>query len=223
MEKRLDILHPTAAWVKLEEMMGNECTILDCARISKSGRRVTDLCQKDFDLLSELLRNDHGTPFEHVVFRFHVSAPIFVLRQWMRHRIGTFNEYSLRYREPIAEYYIPPDLPRVGGVDQSSANDRYHDTIQKLFASHADLLAQLKDSGVKPSRAREITRCMLPVATFSEIIWTVNLRSLMNFILLRSDHHAQYEMQQYAIELDRIVKANLPVFHQLWAVKRSDR
>ncbi len=204
---KIEQLHQTAAWVSLEARYGDETTIVDSARLSKSGRRIVDFCQRDTDLLYELVKNGHGTCFEHVVFRFHVSAPIFVLRQWMRHRIGTFNEYSQRYREPIREYYTPPELLN---------NNKYTMLMKEYFDQYDNILYDLTQNGKPRSRAREVARCCVPVSVFSEIVWTVNLRSLMNFLDKRNHPHAQYEILLYAKEIDNIVKSELPVFHQQW-------
>ncbi|MBF0143230.1 MAG: FAD-dependent thymidylate synthase [Magnetococcales bacterium] len=208
-------------FIELEESWGDEATIINTARVSTSNQRVADVAaftDRERQLLYHLLAHNHGTPFETVHFRWRVIAPIFVLRQWMRHRIGSFNEFSQRYRQPISAYFIPDREARtVGGVEVMSEAQlaeycRLMDSLQQFYErSYAETCARLaaaEEGGLVPrlaggrnpyrARARELLRNAMPVATYSDIYWTVNFRSLMNFFDLRRKPEAQTEIRQYA-------------------------
>lgn len=188
--------------VMLLDIMGNEATIVDSARISTSRpvdsfsvESVRERSEKDVNLIKYLQRNKHGTPFEHVVMRWYIKAPLFIVRQWMRHRIGTYSEASMRYRPPSegesldAKYYTPSDLPE-------DLVDEYRFTVERAFNFYNTWYTLLWQDGGN-TRLREMLRGAIPMAAYTEMIWTVNLRSMMNFLSLRTSEHAQYEMQEY--------------------------
>jgi thymidylate synthase (FAD) len=189
-------------YVTLESVSGDETTIINAARVSTSDTHITTLDDRDIRLLHYLQDNRHGTPFEHVTLRFRIKAPIFVLRQWMRHRIGTFNEYSQRYRVPMTEVYTPEDMP-----------DRMRDEYKLLVQACTDFYERWYNEEKNESgngRLREQLRCIMPVATYSEVVWSVNLRSLMNFLALRTTGHAQLEIRQYAEHIEALVQPFFP-------------
>jgi len=240
MDQRLR-LHPEACrrignfgFIELEDSWGDEATILNTARISTTNNRlhsVADFSDRDRRLLYQLLRDQHGTPFETVYFRFRFIAPIFVLRQWVKHRISSWNEFSLRYRKPISEAYIPDlDARSVGGfpVLDDSAMAEYTAFMEQLFRwyeaqyekacarielARSEGLIPAKTGGRDPyrGRARELLRNVLPVATYSDVYWTVNFRSLMNFFRLRRKPDAQYEIRQYADAAYALFAARYPL------------
>jgi thymidylate synthase (FAD) len=177
---RQDILDK--GWLQLEDFMGGDTAVVRAARIcyQSEGRSPRD----DENLIRRLMKSDpqHNTVFEHATFRFGVKCPLFVARQWMRHRICSFNERSLRYCLADREYYVPEqDLP---------AQDAY---IRHMEASF-DVYEQLVQSGWKRERARGV----LGTAIYTEFIWTVNAWSLMNWLYKRLDKGAQWEHRQYA-------------------------
>ncbi|MBF0125546.1 MAG: FAD-dependent thymidylate synthase [Magnetococcales bacterium] len=225
-------------FIELEESWGDETTILNTARISTSNRRinsVTDMTQRDHDLLYHLLKHNHGTPFETVYCRWRVIAPIFVLRQWMRHRMGTFNEFSQRYRMPITACYRPDEAART--VDgwpvltdeqlcrQDALLAQLHRFYQDEYAVACQRIEEAEQNGEIQAdeggrnryrgRARELLRNIMPVATYSDIYWTVNFRSLMNFLMLRRKSDAQYEMRQYADAVWQLFRQRLPILSQV--------
>jgi len=169
-------------WLQLEEFMGGDAAVIRGARICyQSVARSPDA---DVRLIRRLLGSDpkHNTVFEHAVFRFGVKCPLFVARQWMRHRICTFNEKSLRYCVADREYYVPHgDPPEL---------DTY---VQHMEASF-DIYEQLIAAGWKKERARGV----LGTAVYTEFIWTVNAWSLMNWLAKRLNKSAQWEHRQYA-------------------------
>ena len=181
-------------WVQLEEQMGGDAAVIRGARICyQSTARGPEA---DVRLIRRLMSSEpkHNTVFEHAVFRFFVKCPLFVARQWMRHRICTFNEKSLRYCIADREYYVPQGL----------ANTEAY--VRHMEASF-DLYEQLLAAGWK----REQARGVLGTAVYTEFIWTVNAWSLMNWLQKRLDPSAQWEHRQYAKAVLGIYREVMPV------------
>ncbi|MBI4376997.1 MAG: FAD-dependent thymidylate synthase [Elusimicrobia bacterium] len=198
-------------FVRLVDFMGGDQGIVDAARVSYGGKSKGE--EADRRLISYLLRHQHMTPFEHSFFKFHVSCPIFVMRQWIRHRMASYNEISARYVEVRDEFYIPKtwraqDVKNKQGSIAAPALD--HKALTALceaqVRSALEVYRQMLAAGV----AREMARMVLPVNLYTEFYWTVNARSLMNFLSLRADVHAQWEIQQYAEALGRFFESKLP-------------
>lgn len=182
-------------WVQLEEHMGGDAAVIRGARICYQSAACTP--GADARLIRHLMGSEpkHNTVFEHAVFRFGVKCPLLVARQWMRHRIASYNERSLRFCIAEREYYVPEgDLPQV---------DAY---IRHMEASF-DLYQQLISSGWKRERARGV----LGTAVYTEFIWTVNAWSLMNWLHKRLDPSAQWEHRQYAEAILRIYGEIMPI------------
>jgi len=198
-------------FVKLVDFMGGDQRAVDSARVSFGG--TSKGAERDRKLLGYLLAHDHITPFEHSVFQFHIKCPIFVARQWMRHRIASYNEISARYTEVKDEFYIPgafrlqDTINKQGSVaggqlDNTRLLKLYTDSIQASYAAYGEL--------IKAGVAREMARMALPVAQYTQFHWSVNARSLLNFLALRLDAHAQYEIREYATALREIFKEKMP-------------
>jgi thymidylate synthase (FAD) len=177
--------------LELLDQMGGDLSVVNAARVS-FGKRSEEFTDKDAKLIRYLINHKHGTPFEHVTFQFRVRAPLFVVHQWERHRVASYNEESGRYIELRPDFYIKPgqwaDRDR---DDAAIAYDRYQ--------------AKLADGVPK-----EDARMQLPVSLYKEFWWTVNARSLMNFIELRADSHAQWEIRRYAEALEDIFSRVCP-------------
>lgn len=209
--------------VLLHGVFGDEKTIIDHARVSV--RRQADettalLSERDRGLLRRLLADRHGSPFEAVVFRFEVFAPIAVAREWFRHRIGSFNEVSLRYVEADGRFYLPATFRQQVGKAMdyqfvpldAEASQRAADCwLQALDHAWAAYQALLR-LGV----AREQARFVLPLATMTHFFWVVNLRSLFNFLVLRLDQHAMAEIREAAHQVHELAAAALPEAFALW-------
>ncbi len=198
-------------FVRLVEFIGGDLRVVQAARVTFGSSPKGE--DRDRKLIEYLLTHGHITPFEHAAFQFHIKCPIFVARQWMRHRWGSYNEISARYTEVKDEFYQPHEfrvqdtVNRQGSKSGSALNhkalrEKFSQTIQAAYAAYQDLLEQ----GV----AREMARLVLPVCQYTQFYWTVNSRSLMNFIALRADSHAQLEMQEYAVTLSRIFREKMP-------------
>lgn len=193
-------------------VMGGDEDVVRAARVSYAAGTKGE--EADKKLIRYLLEHKHLSPFEHVVFQFLVKCPIFVARQWFRHRIGTFdeggqglvetaghsiNEQSYRYTQAQDEFYLPSELRaqdqknRQGSKAGEFSDDLLREMADSYRRSHA-LYEKLLAAGV----AREQARLVLPLATYTKFYWTCNARSLMNFLALRLDDHAQAEIREYA-------------------------
>jgi thymidylate synthase (FAD) len=198
-------------FVRLVDFMGGDQGVVDAARVSYGG--VSKGAEADKKLIAYLLTHDHGTPFEHSVFKFHVKAPIFVARQWFRHRMASYNEVSFRYTEVKDSFYMPA---RWRGQDKknkqgsTAAAELNQPALHELFKAHVDRALAAYKEMIGLGVAREMARMVLPVNLYTEFYWTVNARSLMNFVSLRADVHAQWEIQQYGEALARAFREEMP-------------
>lgn len=192
MNKR-DVLN--AGHVKLLEFMGGDEAVIRNARLCwRSEHRSNP--QADRNLIKHLITKGHGSPFEAMVFTFEVKAPIFVARQWMRHRIGSYNEESLRYCVAEREFFIPEGL-------DDSLEWAWRQNNERQFSAY--------ELAVKAGMPKEIARSLLPLGVYTRFYWTVNGRSLMNFLKLRTDPSAQKEIRDYAEAILEMVKEVAPV------------
>jgi len=200
-------------FVRLVDMMGDDYSAVKAARVSYGQGLKTP--ERDKALIMYLMEHGHETPFEHIVFTFHVKTPLFVARQWFRHRIGSFNEISQRYTEiKEEEFYIPSnirvnvpeDRQKAVQIEDEQLLEKVRSKMEGIFEESYRVYKDLLDMGV----ARELARVVLPLATYTQFYWTVNARSLMNFLSLRADSHAQWEIQQYALAIAEIFEKTCP-------------
>jgi thymidylate synthase (FAD) len=198
-------------FVRLVDFMGGDQGVVDAARVSYGG--VSKGVDADKKLISYLLKHSHMTPFEHSLFKFHVSAPIFVARQWFRHRFAAYNEISFRYTE-VKDYFYTPETWR--GQDKknkqssTAAASLDQKAIHALFTEQVDASLAAYKKMIELGVAREMARMVLPVNLYTEFYWTVNARSLMNFVSLRADGHAQWEIQQYGEAMAKAFREAMP-------------
>lgn len=197
--------------MRLVEMMGNDQAVVDTARVSFGGTSKGPVADKK--LLFYLMEHQHSTPFEHIVFRFHVKCPIFVARQWMRHRMASYSEVSARYTETPDEFYIPTEW-RVPDTENKQGSIKSDKLENELLSREMKLICDESYNFYKRFLAkgvsREMARMVLPVNMYTQFYWAVNARSLMNFIKLRADTHAQLEIQKYAEAHATIFKEKCP-------------
>jgi len=196
--------------VRLVNFMGGDNAVVQAARVS-FGKGITN-DERDKKLLFYLMANRHETPFEHSVFKFHIKCPIFVARQWFRHRMASYNEISGRYSEMKEEFFMPDVLRtqkarnyKYSEIDES-ANAELTEKIKKHYDFSYKLYHELLERGV----AKEHARIVLPLSLYTQFYWTINARSLMNFLSLRMEEHAQYEIRQYAEVINEIFKEKMP-------------
>lgn len=198
-------------FVRLVDVMGSDQRIVEAARVSTGSK--ADESERDRRLIFFLMEHGHGTPFEKVVFEFHVKCPLFVARQWFRHRVGSFNERSARYRKFEEEYYVPDlaTLPDAYGEDDLQA---YREALGAAYDAYETLYAKAAESPDQRSRAREVWRGLLGTAFYTEFFWTVNFRSLMNFLKLRTHETAQYEIRVYGDAIAKMVRQIVPLSYE---------
>lgn len=206
-------------FVRLDAAMADDLSVVNAARVSFA-RRKEVMDESDAGLVRFLMRDRHGTPFEHNAFRFHVRCPIFVAREWFRHRVGSFNEFSMRYAKATDEFYVPePDDVRsqvgkpgaysfepVGAELAERTRAELTEVYERAFAAYERLV----ELGV----ARELARSVLPVGAYTEFYWTVNARSLMNFISLRNAETAQREIRRYAEACETFLASRMPITYE---------
>lgn len=214
---RIDVLGD--GFVRLDAAMADDLSVVNAARVS-FGTRRDETDDRDVGLVGFLMRERHGTPFEHNAFRFHVRCPIFVMREWIRHRIGSFNELSGRYAKIDEAFYVPavedvrtqvgkPGAYSFESVEQDVAERtraRMEESYRASYTAYEEMLAD----GV----AREVARSVLPVGIMTEFFWTVNARSVMNFLSLRNTEHAQREIRRYAEAVEALFETRMPVTHR---------
>ncbi len=205
-------------FVRVIDYMGDDPAIVQAARVSygRGTRRVSD----DAGLIRYLMRHRHTTPFEMCEIKYHVKLPIFVARQWIRHRTASVNEISARYSVLDKEYYVPaPDnlagqsaTNRQGrgevlaGAEAARVLDILRDDAERAFAHYEAML----DGGL----ARELARMNLTLATYTQWYWKIDLHNLLHFLSLRADPHAQFEIRVYAEAMLETVRRWVPVTFQ---------
>lgn len=224
-------------YVELIDMMPRICpvgrtpefAIVQAARISYEAKELRLRSPAaDRALLKYLYENQHMSPFEMVEFSFHVKAPIFIARQWFRHRAASYNEMSLRYVEATddTDYYQPSEY-RYGVRVQSKTNKQGSDYLDGQDDEQIRDLLRVAESKVQEihaiylqlnelGEAKEISRTFLPVGKYTHFIFKTNLRNLFNFLKLRSDEHAQHEIQVYAKAIIEIIQPMFPVLFEIW-------
>lgn len=196
---------------------GTEQDVIDSARISYG--RGTKKSSSNINLLNYLIEHRHWSCFEMVTLKFYVKAPIFVARQWMRHR-ASYNEYSARYSEMEDSFYIPElsviteqcSINRQARTEKSLDNlnaECFRSNLKKLCSDSYNLYKKALESGIP----RELARTMLPVNIYTKFYYQTNLRDLLHFIELRSEKNAQYEIREYAKALSEIVHIAFPNIH----------
>lgn len=229
-------------FVALDGLLADDLSVVNAARVSLGKRselkRVErerewngvdystvveyELKQADADLIYYLLKNRHGTPFEHNLFRFHVKCPIFVAREWQRHRIGSFNELSGRYAKLEPEFYVPD--PKHVRSQEGKPGEYTFTPADEATASSFTLVLEGKskeafhhyEKALEYGVAKEQARLFLPVNVYTQFFWSVNARSLMNFLSLRTAATAMWEIRQYALAVERYFRDAMPHTHGAW-------
>lgn len=217
-------------YVRLVDSMGDDLSIVRAARVSHDAAwRTGQDAGKDEKLIRYLMKNRHNTPFEMVEFKFEVKLPIFVVRQWHRHRTWSYNEVSARYTELPGEFYVP-ELEVIGIQDTKNKQGRqfrkeenheyaliqsrnlYIDKCKEAYQHYQFLL--------KREWPRELARCILPFSTYTKMFAKVDLHNLFHFLTERLNPGAQYEIQVYAEAMLRLIQPIVPVAVQAWLETR---
>jgi thymidylate synthase (FAD) len=218
---KIDVLDH--GFVRLVDSMGSDLSVVRAARVSYDADwRAGQDAGSDTRLINYLWRNHHTSPFESVQFTFEVKAPIFVFRQWHRHRTWSYNELSARYKELPEEFYVP-DLDKIGsqsltnkqirdmGVNLTKINENKQVQDQQKLYKHCHEAFELYRYLLGEGWPRELARSVLPVNTYSHMFASVNLLNLFKFLSLRDHEHAQYEIQVYAKAMKELIRPVVPV------------
>ena len=224
-------------FVRVVDYMGDDQAIVQAARVSygKGTTRVSE----DRGLIRYLMRHRHSTPFEMCEIKLHVKLPMFIARQWIRHRTASINEYSARYSVLDKEFYIPEEKDlavqsksnKQGRGDTLSAKDSEEALFllkrdaEKSYETYEYLLNESQEGEVldnnRDGLSRELARINLTLNTYTQWYWKTNLHNLMNFIFLRADSHAQYEIRVYANIIYKIMEAWVPITAEAFNSYRS--
>jgi thymidylate synthase (FAD) len=215
-------------FIEVIDKLGTDLTVVNSARVS-FGKRKEKFDDNDRKLVKFLAKNKHWSPFRHLMVQFHVKAPEFVMRQWYKHVVGietasnssakdhAWNELSGRY-VPVTDFYVPSNWRKqssdnkqasLGSIDdQKSANEVFNTAMNNILESYQKLL----DLGV----AKEQARILLPLNQYTEVYWTASFQAIMNFIDLRDESTAQWEIQQYAKVMKDMMLEIYPETSKIW-------
>ena len=225
-------------FVRVIDYMGDDAAVVQAARVSygKGTMKISD----DAGLINYLLRHRHTTPFEMCEIKYHVKLPIFVARQWIRHRTANVNEYSARYSVLDREFYVPEEVhlaaqsssnrqgrgnilggkeaKRVLGILREDAQMTYDHYIEMLNESEEGNIIDVSKEGL----ARELARMNLTLSTYTQWYWKTDLHNLLNFLSLRADTHAQYEIRVYADAMMETLRRWCPITFQSFSDHRVE-
>jgi thymidylate synthase (FAD) len=217
LDKEIKVLD--RGFVRLVDYLGGDARIVAAARVSYGAG--TKSVREDRGLINYLMRNAHTSPFEQVVMTFHVKLPIFVMRQWVRHRTARLNELSGRYSVMTDEFYLPAN----GDVRFQSDKNRQMSSDAEVPAELAESVRKSLDAGQRASYgdyqslierniARELSRINLPLSIYTQIYWQIDLHNLFHFLKLRLDDHSQKEIREYAKVLAAAARAVSPLAYE---------
>ena len=224
-------------FIRVVDYMGDDQAVVQAARVSygKGTKKVTE----DRGLIRYLMRHRHSTPFEMCEIKLHIKLPIFVARQWIRHRTASVNEYSARYSVLDKEFYIPnkENLAIQSNINKQGrgkilSEKRSEEALrllkedaEKTYKTYEFLLNETNEGEIiddnKEGLARELARINLTLNTYTQWYWKTNLHNLMNFVHLRADDHAQYEIRVYANIIFNIMKSWVPLTSEAFESYRS--
>jgi thymidylate synthase (FAD) len=195
--------------VHLIDHMGNDASIVQAARVSYG--QGTKTVSEDRHLIRYLMRNWHTTPFEMVEFKFRVKVPIFVARQWLRHRTASVNEVSARYSEVKNEYWVPDEYRGQSSTNkQGSSGETLTNLTTHPQEYSSEIAFDVYEGLLSKGVSRELARAHLPQSTFTEFYWKINLHNLFHFLRLRLDEHAQEEIREPAKMVFELIKPIVP-------------
>jgi len=221
-------------FIRLVDYMGSDDRIVQSARVSYG--KGTKSFRQDKGLINYLLRNEHTSPFEQVSFTFHAKMPVFVARQWVRHRTAKLNEISGRYSVMKNEFYVPfpediayQSSDNKQGRSETVMDDSVKQEIINNITENQNHAYEEYTNLIDKNVAKELARINLPLSLYTEWYWKIDLHNLFHFLKLRMDHHAQYEIRVYADKIFWLVKKVCPLAceafeeHILNSIKFSGR
>ena len=211
---------PDGGFCHLDAVLADDLSVVNAARVS-FGTRKSQMDSADIGLIGFLMRERHGSPFEHNFFRFHVRAPIFVVREWFRHRIGwSYNEMSGRYTELPSQAWVPrleeirTQVGKPGAYTYESVSPDVADAAREEILLSNQTAWVSYNSLLEMGVAKEVARTVLPVGNFTEFFASCNARSLMAFCTLRNHPSAQAEIRAYAECLEEALREHMPHTHE---------
>jgi thymidylate synthase (FAD) len=204
-------------FVALDAALASDLAVVNGARVSFN-QESDELTERDEGLIRFLIRERHGSPFEHGYFRFLVKAPIFVVREHHRHRAGhSYNEWSGRYSKMEPEFYVPENVRtqvgKPGAYSFEPVDDETRAATQREIREQGERAFQAYERLLEQGVAKEVARAVLPLSTYTKYYWSCNPRSLMHFCGLRNNESAQFEIQQFAAAAESFLERLMPVTH----------
>ena len=215
-------------FIEVLDYLGSDLTVVNSARVS-FGKRKEEFDDKDRKLVRFLAKNKHWSPFRHLMVQFHIKAPEFVMRQWYKHVVGietssssatkdhAWNEISGRY-VPVSDFYKPSNW-RAQSSDNKQASEgsiEDQDAANKIFDGYMESVKKYYDDLLELGVAKEQARMILPLNQYTEVYWTASFQAIMNFIDLRDEATAQWEIQQYAKALKELMRDIYPETTAVW-------
>jgi thymidylate synthase (FAD) len=204
-------------FVALDAALASDLAVVNGARVSFN-QTSDELTERDEGLIRFLMRDKHGSPFEHGYFRFIVKAPLFVVREHHRHRAGhSYNEWSGRYSKLEPEFYVPDyvrsQVGKPGAYSFEPVDEATREAARQEIEDNALRAFQAYERMLERGVAKEVARAVLPLSTYTKYLWSCNPRSLMHFCGLRNHEAAQYEIRQYAAAAESFLERYMPVTH----------
>jgi thymidylate synthase (FAD) len=204
-------------FLALDAALASDLAVVNGARVSFN-QESDEMTERDEGLIRFLVRERHGSPFEHGYFRFLVKAPLFVVREHHRHRSGhSYNEWSGRYSKMDAEFYVPDNVRtqvgRPGAYSFEPVDDRVRDATRREIEENAARAFEAYERMLEQGVAKEVARAVLPLSTYTKYYWSCNPRSLMHFCGLRNHESAQFEIRQFAAAAETFLERLMPVTH----------
>src|SRR5215211_7010806 len=204
-------------FLALDGALASDLAVVNGARVSFN-QESDELSERDEGLIRFLIRERHGSPFEHGYFRFLVKAPIFVVREHHRHRAGhSYNEWSGRHSKMEAEFYVPEfvrtQVGKPGAYSFEPVDDETREAARAEIEGQAAEAFEAYERMIESGVAKEVARTVLPLATYTKYYWSCNPRSLMHFCGLRNHDNAQFEIQQYAAAAESFLERLMPATH----------
>src|SRR5687767_5917147 len=202
--------HPVLdhGFVRVIDYLGNDAAIVQAARVSYG--EGTKTLREDEGLIRYLVRNKHTSPLEMAEIKFHCKMPIFIARQWVRHRTASINEYSGRYSVMSSDFYVPEQFKSQDAKNRQGSGDALDKSVNQLLQDwtikNSMECYALYERMLAEGASRELARMILPVNFYTEWYWKIDLHNLLHFLTLRGDAHAQYEIRAYADVIAEIVR-----------------
>lgn len=204
-------------FLALDGALASDLAVVNGARVSFN-QESDELTARDEGLIRFLIRERHGSPFEHGYFRFLVKAPLFVVREHHRHRAGhSYNEWSGRYSKMDAEFYVPDNvrtqIGKPGSYSFEPVEEDVRESTRREIEENAVRAFEAYERMLEQGVAKEVARAVLPLSTYTKYYWSCNPRSLMHFCGLRNHENAQYEIRKYAAAAESFLERLMPITH----------